>query len=101
MVRSIFIKTSDYKKNKVTNLSINYKDIIYPDNIQFKDKIIIGNSETQTKIITLDKIYPSNTKLLFAHKYKDIFSYIFNDNKLIITRMDENYGWGQHLIGYI
>ena len=95
------LNINNYKKNKVTNLSINYKDIIYPDNIQFKDKIIIGNSETQTKIITLDKIYPSNTKLLFAHKYKDIFSYIFNDNKLIITRMDENYGWGQHLIGYI
>ena len=95
------LNINNYKKNKVTNLSINYKDIIYPDNIQFKDKIIIGNSEIQTKIITLDKIYPSNTKLLFAHKFKDIFSYIFNNNKLIITRMDENNGWDQNLIGYI
>ena len=54
-----------------------------------------------TKIIKLDKIYPSDTKLNFIHNYKDAFIYKFNNNELSITRTDETFGWGQDLIGYL
>ena len=67
----------------------------------FGEQIHIGNSETQTKKIVLDKIYPSNTEIMFVHNHKDTFSYELNGKELTVTRTDENYGWGQNLIGYI
>lgn len=51
---------------------------------------MIGSSQTNTKIIKLDKIYP-----------KDTFTYIFNNNELSITRTDETFDCGQDLIGYL
>ena len=63
-------------------------------------KIEIGASKTNTKIIKLDKVYPTDTKLQFVHNYKDTFTYKFNNNVLSITRTDEKIGWGQKLIGY-
>jgi hypothetical protein len=63
--------------------------------------IKIGSSEENTKIIQLDKIYPSNTRLIFIHTYVDTFSYKFNNKELSITRTDKtNSGWGQNLVGY-
>jgi len=38
--------------------------------------------------------------LIFIHKYKDTFSYKFNNTKLTITRTDSSGGWGQDLFGY-
>jgi hypothetical protein len=76
---------SDYKLNK------------YP----FVDSIIIGSSETNTKIIKLDQIYPKDTHLKFIHDYKDTFTYKFNGYHLSITRTDESIGWGQDLYGYL
>ena len=67
----------------------------------FGEQIHIGNSETQTKTIVLDKMYPSNTEIMFIHDHKDTFSYVLNGKELTVTRTDENYGWGQNLIGYI
>ena len=64
------------------------------------NKVKIGNSKTNTKIIKLDKNYPSGTELTFIHNYKDTFSYKFNENKLSITRTDEDGGWGQDLTAY-
>lgn len=63
-------------------------------------EIQIGSSKENTKIIELDEFFPSNTKLIFIHKYKDTFSYKFNNNKLTITRTDNTCGWVQNLVGY-
>ena len=72
---------------------------LYP--YENKKKIIIGKSNNNTKTIKLKYIYPINTKLNFYHNYDDTFDYVFNENKLTITRKDKNTGWGQKLIGYI
>lgn len=57
--------------------------------------INIGCSETNTKIINLDKEYSSDAKVLFDYKsqFPIIFSYEFNKNQLIIKRVDKNIGW--------
>ncbi len=67
------------------------------------EKIDIGSSRKKnTKVIKLDKKYTSDTELKFNHKYKDKFSYLFDDdNNLTITRIDEKQGWGQSLVAYI
>lgn len=65
------------------------------------NEIKIGNSNTNTKIISLNKKYPSNTEITFVHNYSDTFKYTIKDNNLYITRTDKNSGWGQDLIGYI
>lgn len=60
------------------------------------EKIInIGTSENNTKIIKLDKEYPSNTKITFDYKsqFSEQFSYNIDKNKLKITRTDKNCGW--------
>ena len=58
--------------------------------------IKIGNSKTNSKVIKND--YTGN--LFFIHEYKDTFTYICENNKIIVTRSDTNRGWGQNLIGY-
>ena len=63
-------------------------------------EIKIGSSKENTKIIELDKFFPSNTRLIFIHKHKDTFSYKFNNTKLTITRTDNSGGWEQYLVGY-
>lgn len=73
----------------------------YPFIVQNLNIIEIGSSKTNTKIIKLDKIYPTDTKLNFISNYKDTFTYIFNNNELSITRTDETFGWDQNLIGYL
>ena len=91
------------------------KGLDYPNSIRKLDYVLncypfvehnfntikIGSSETNTKIIKLDKIYPTDTKLILFHNYKDTFTYIFNNNELSIIRTDESFGWGQDLIGYL
>ena len=77
----------------------------YKRDIGFKENDInfikIGNSETNSKTITLYKQYPPDTIITFKHKYKDTFDYKFEDYKLTITRTDENSGWGQDLVAYL
>ena len=63
--------------------------------------IEIGSSNTNTKVIKLDKTYSSDTKLKFIHNFKDTFTYKFNNNELTISRTDEKSGWGQNLIVYL
>ncbi len=63
--------------------------------------IHIGNSETNTKVIKLDQIYPPDTELKFIHDFKDTFDYKFSNDELIITRTDEPCGWGQDLNAYL
>ena len=58
--------------------------------------IEIGSSRSNSKIIKSD--YTGN--LFFIHKYKDTFKYCCKDNNIIVTRTDNNCGWGQNLIGY-
>ena len=57
--------------------------------------INIGSSEINTKIINLEKEYSPDTKVTFDYKslFAIQFSYEFNKNKLIITRIDKNIGW--------
>ena len=58
--------------------------------------IEIGSSKSNSKVIKSD--YTGN--LFFIHEYKDTFKYCFKDNNIIVTRTDNNCGWGQNLIGY-
>lgn len=92
------IKGLDYPNY---HLNADYVLQLYPFVEDNFDIIKIESSETNTKIIKLDKIYPTDTKLNFIHNYKDTFTYIFNNNELSITRTDETSGWGQYLIGYL
>ena len=85
-----FSDTHGLSWGKYTNLPIKKGNIIR-----------IGGSDKQIKVMELNKFYPSDTKLSFKHNFKDTFSYIFKDKKLIIKRKDENCGWGQNLIGYL
>lgn len=57
--------------------------------------ISIGSSDTNTKVITLDKEYSSDTKVTFDYKsqFPLEFRYTFDKNQLIITRTDQNIGW--------
>jgi len=67
--------------------------IHFDDNIQ---PITIGSSKSNNKVIK------NNYKgeLFFIHDYKDTFRYEYCDNTIIITRTDQDSGWGQHLLGY-
>ncbi len=70
----------------------------------YKDKIKIGNSNSNTKVLHLNQKFPKNTELIFGYNnnYPDTFFYTFlEDNKLIITRTDIKEGWGQDLVAYV
>lgn len=63
--------------------------------------LYIGNSiNINTKIITLDKEYPINTKIYFIG-YNDRFSYKIVNNQLYVTRIDTSGGWQNRLIAYV
>lgn len=92
------IKGLDYPNHdKITDYVLAH----YPFVEHNFNRIEIGSSETNTKIIKLDKIYPRDTKLNFVYNHKDTFAYKFNNNELSITRTDHIFGWGQNLIGYL
>lgn len=92
----------DYVLNMYPFLDKNlYNDIREISNNFIPNTIDIGVSETNSKIINLDKIYPADTKLKFSHDWPDTFEYKFDNNELTITRTDINGGWGQYLIGYL
>jgi|TARA_B100001093_G_scaffold520141_1_gene613059 hypothetical protein len=87
-------------------------DLLYPDNDKYKATfnsptpflykyIYIGNSEISTKIVKLNKLYESNTKLVFIKDNKHEFSYEFKDYELIIKRIDIDQGWKHDLIVYL
>ena len=66
---------------------------------RFNDNILplnIGSSKNNNKVI--NKNYKG--ELFFIHDYKDTFEYHYNDNTIIITRTDQNSGWGQNLLAY-
>ena len=60
------------------------------------ESIIIGSSQTNSKVINSD--YTGN--LFFIHKYQDTFKYHCKNNNITVSRTDKNCGWGQNLIGY-
>jgi hypothetical protein len=75
------------------------KDIV-PDTkynlTSIKIPVYIGLSDTNTKYINLgyfpnDITYSLNIK---SHQFKDRFNFSIVDNTLVVTRLDENYGWG-------
>ena len=61
-----------------------------------KNKIHIGSSVTNTKII--DNDYKGG--IVFTHNTNAKFIYKYNDNKIIITRIDKKCGWSEDLLGY-
>ncbi len=120
--KKVWLENENYKNGKIIHESqlsgIEFRMENYTDDLLYSndDKYIvtfysptpflykfinIGNSETNSKVIKLDKIYPSNTELKFIHNFKDTFNYEFNNDELIITRTDEPFGWGQHLVAYL
>ena len=74
------IKGLDYPNN---NHKADYLLNYYPFVEHNFNIIKIGGSETNTKNIYLDKIYPTDTKLFFFYNYKDTFTYIFNNDESV------------------
>ena len=101
---NLFIETNqkNYKPNALTQKSINWADLIYLNEIALFNKyIVIGSSNTNTKIIRFNQTIPSDIKFVFIHGFTDTHSYKVINNELHITRTDSNRGWTQNLIGYI
>lgn len=64
--------------------------------------IKIGSSTTNTKKILLDRTYHDNTIIFFkTHDLEDKFIYQFNENELIIKRVDKNSGWDHEHTGFL
>jgi hypothetical protein len=64
--------------------------------------IKIGSSTTNTKKILLDRTYHDNTIIFFkTHELEDKFIYQFNENELIIKRVDKNSGWDHEHTGFL
>ena len=85
------------------DLTINWRDIVYPSNITIPDSVIVvGPSATNEKIIPLDREYPTDINVGFYHTdVKDTFSSQFSDGNLIVRRTDNTCGWGKNLIAYL
>jgi len=101
---NLFIETNqkNYKPNALTQKSINWADLIYLNEIALFNKyIVIGSSNTNTKIIRFNQTIPSDIKFVFIHGFTDTHSYKVINNELHVTRTDSNRGWTQNLIGYI
>ena len=101
---NLFIETNqkNYKPNALTEKSINWADLIYLNEIALFNKyIVIGSSNTNTKIIRFNQTIPSDIKFVFIHGFTDTHSYKVINNELHVTRTDSNRGWTQNLIGYI
>lgn len=93
---SLTNKLNAIKKLANTHYCVHFHGNNWRSTTLIGDKIInIGTSDTQTKIINLNKEYSPDTKLVFDYKslYPIIFSYKFDKNNLIITRIDKNSGW--------
>ena len=68
----------------------------------FYKKINIGKCTNKyTKEVKLNTIYPPETKIFFFHKYKDMFSWKFINNSLLIERTDEKKPWDQDLVAFV
>ncbi len=66
-----------------------------PTSLYGEKEILIGNSNTNPKILQLHKKYLSNTGFrILRHPHPDKFTYKFKENKLIVTRTDTDSGWG-------
>ena len=90
---NLFIEANqkNYKPNALTEKSINWADLIYLNEIPLFNKyIVIGNSNTNTKIIRFNQNIPSDIKFVFIHGFTDTHSYKIVDNELHVTRTDSN-----------
>lgn len=86
--------------NSPNNLNIDCNN--YPFVFTNKpNKIFIGPSSFNTKVIALNEEYNPDTIINFFHNFPDTFSYSFKKNILTIKRTDCDDGWGQFLIGYL
>ena len=85
-----------YKDNPLTVKSLNWRDIVYPDEIKLP-VLGIGPSSTNMACVGLEYSFPPDTKLLFPAAYKDTFSYDLKGSILRVRRTDEESGWGQDL----
>ena len=93
---SLKSKLETIKKLATTHYCVHFHRNNWRSTTLFGEKIInIGISDTKTKIINLEKEYSSDTKLVFDYKsqFPIKFSYTFDKNELIITRIDQNSGW--------
>jgi hypothetical protein len=61
-----------------------------------KINVDIGNSDTNTKILNLYDFPTNYTFELVKHQFKDTFNFEIKDDKLHVTRLDLNTGWGHN-----
>jgi len=66
------------------------------------ETITIGSSDTNTKVIFLDKKYPTNSVfILDKHDYSDRFETKLLSDRLYVKRLDSEFGWGHNHTGSI
>ena len=66
------------------------------------EDIYIGYSHTNSKEITLQTPLSNDTKLIIKNNKPHIkYDYKINNNKLIIKRIDKNFGWSNRIYGQI
>jgi hypothetical protein len=92
-------KLDSIKRLSETHYCVHFHGNNWRSTTLIGEKIInIGSSDSNTKIINLDKEYLPNTKIVFDYKslYPIQFSYKFNKKQLTITRTDKNTGWAHN-----
>ena len=88
---NLFIEANqkNYKPNALTEKSINWADLIYLNEIPLFNKyIVIGNSNTNTKIIRFNQNIPPNIKFVFIHGFTDTHSYKVINNELHVLHQE-------------
>lgn len=72
-----------------------HEGFIYENNPQFEYEI--RDSFSNTKILSLPGYFPESCELILKkNSHADNFSFILNNDNIIITRLDKNEGWGHH-----
>jgi len=90
------------EKNILYLTRINHSFDEYREEDVCQHEIDIGTSEDNCKVIDLDGTIENNSYFKMKnHNWSDKFKYSINNNKLYLTRSDENLGWGYNHKGLI
>ena len=88
-----------YSQNGEDGITEKIISLIYGDYLL--EKIIVGSSKSNTKIISISKKYNVNQKLYYTSFYPDKFDFKFIEYNLIVTRTDQKTGWDQELVVFL
>lgn len=82
---------------KVLKVTVPFKPGMPYKALSVPIEIDIGVSTVNNKVIKLYNNFPENTKVVVSrHAFKDSFKFTFKNKTMIVTRSDQNCGWGHH-----